>query len=207
MMAARRRASLIASHDVRHAQEPHGARDAPWVRGRYRAYRIGGMLLRVCEDAVPAIFLAALVIIVTTNVTLRYVFGNPFVGAAELSQLLFVWSVFLGASGACRRTMHVGFVVFIERLPRRIRAAAEALTSLVLTGALGVLFFTGVQLSITTHGRPMVALPLSYSVLTMALPVGAFLMGIRSIQRLVRFGAIALGIELAGWTSDSAGGA
>ena len=48
-------------------------------------------------EKLMALALSLIVLLIFSNVVGRYVFGTSFAGAEELSRLLFVWLVFLGA--------------------------------------------------------------------------------------------------------------
>jgi TRAP-type transport system small permease protein len=69
------------------------------------------LLVRAAERSVEALMaldLALIVVLVFSNVVGRYGFGSGFAGAEEVSRLLFVWLVFLGAILALRRRAHPG---------------------------------------------------------------------------------------------------
>ena len=58
--------------------------------------------------------LGVMAVAVFVNVVLRYGFGSGIAASEELSRLLFVWMVFIGAAAAYRRLRHA-------RLTRRMR--------------------------------------------------------------------------------------
>jgi TRAP-type C4-dicarboxylate transport system permease small subunit len=95
-----------------------------------------------CVEALMAIDLALIVILVFSNVVGRYGFGSGFAGAEEVSRLLFVWLVFLGAVLALRRRAHLGVELLQARLPRPLRRACAILTHVLMLYALW-LFLAG----------------------------------------------------------------
>lgn len=143
------------------------------------------VVLRVVEDVVPALTLLALVAVISTDVLMRYLFNNPITGAGEICRLLFVWSVLLGASGACRRNLHVGFELLAERLRVRSAAAVGAVVSAISIAVLVCVVYLGVQITEDSAARTMELLDLPYALLTAAVPVGAALMTFRFGQVLV----------------------
>ncbi len=74
------------------------------------------------------LILALIVALIFSNVVGRYVFHASFAGAEELSRLLFVWLVFLGAILTLRRGAHLGVAVVQVRLPRWARRTCALVT-------------------------------------------------------------------------------
>ena len=79
------------------------------------APRRGGLLKRLAEAAM-ALGLAGMVGAVFVNVVLRYVFDTGIVFYEELSRLLFVWLVCVGAILASSEHQHLGFDLLTSRL-------------------------------------------------------------------------------------------
>lgn len=74
-----------------------------------------GWLTRVTE-ALMALSLAGMVVAVFVNVVLRYGFQTGIVFYEELSRLLFVWLVCVGAVLAAAEGKHLGFDMLTSRL-------------------------------------------------------------------------------------------
>ncbi|WP_442895619.1 TRAP transporter small permease [Bradyrhizobium sp. AZCC 1719] len=66
-----------------------------------------------------AICLAAMVVLVFTNVVLRYLFNSGIATSEELSRWLLVWLTFLGAIVALRLHAHLGVDTLVRALPPR----------------------------------------------------------------------------------------
>lgn len=62
-------------------------------------------------------FLALMVVLVFTNVVLRYAFSSGITVSEELSRWLFVWLTFLGAIVAMKEGSHLGSDTLVSRLP------------------------------------------------------------------------------------------
>lgn len=115
------------------------------------------LLVRASErvvEALMALDLALIVILVFSNVVGRYGFGAGFAGAEEVSRLLFVWLVFLGAVLGLRRGGHLGVALLQARLPRPLRRACAIVTHVLMLYALW-LFLAGswsqVQIGLHTY--------------------------------------------------------
>jgi len=103
------------------------------------------LVVRALERSVEALMaldLALIVLLVFSNVVARYGFGAGFAGAEEISRLLFVWLVFLGAILALRRKAHLGVELVQARLPRPLRRACAVLVHVLMLYALW-LFLAG----------------------------------------------------------------
>jgi TRAP-type transport system small permease protein len=68
-------------------------------------------------DALIAIFLAIMVVLVFGNVVLRYAFNSGITVSEEVSRWLFVWLTFLGAIVALKEHGHLGTDMLVSRLP------------------------------------------------------------------------------------------
>ena len=76
--------------------------------------------MRLIRHAMAAC-LGAMALLVFVNVVLRYGFGSGIAASEELSRLLFVWLVFLGATAAYPAGEHMAFTSLVRPLARRPR--------------------------------------------------------------------------------------
>ena len=81
-------------------------------------------------QALMAICLGVMAVAVFFNVVLRYGFGSGIAASEELSRLLFVWMVFIGATAAYPAGEHMAFTSFVAGL-RHHPKALQALTVLI----------------------------------------------------------------------------
>jgi TRAP-type transport system small permease protein len=88
-----------------------------------------GPAQRAAQIAMAAC-LGVMAVAVFINVVLRYGFGNGIAASEELSRLLFVWMVFIGATAAYPAGEHMAFTSLLGLLRRRPRALA-AMTALI----------------------------------------------------------------------------
>jgi TRAP-type C4-dicarboxylate transport system permease small subunit len=77
-------------------------------------------------DALIALALAIMVVLVFGNVVLRYVFNSGIAISEELSRWLFVWMVFLGAIVGLREHAHLGMDSLVKALSPAGRKACYA---------------------------------------------------------------------------------
>ncbi len=92
------------------------------------------LLDRYCRalDAISALFLAIMVVLVFGNVALRYVFNTGITVSEEVGRWLFVWITFMGAIVALRRHGHLGTDMLIGRLPAKGKRACLALAQIAM---------------------------------------------------------------------------
>jgi TRAP-type C4-dicarboxylate transport system permease small subunit len=105
-------------------------------------------------EKLMALALGLIVLLVFSNVVGRYALGTSFAGAEELSRLLFVWLVFLGAILTLRRRAHLGVELVQARLPRWARKICSVITHVLTLYALW-LFLEGswaqTQIGLSTY--------------------------------------------------------
>jgi TRAP-type C4-dicarboxylate transport system permease small subunit len=92
----------------------------PLAPGRFQ--RITNWLMASC--------LGVMAVAVFINVVLRYGFGSGIAASEELSRLLFVWMVFIGATAAYPAGEHMAFTSLVGMLQKR-PAAFAAMTALI----------------------------------------------------------------------------
>ncbi|HEV2612489.1 MAG TPA: TRAP transporter small permease [Noviherbaspirillum sp.] len=86
--------------------------------------------------------LAIMVVLVFGNVVLRYGFNSGIAWAEEVSRLMFVWLIFLGAILALRQHAHLGVEMVQAKLPARARRACAVVSHLLMLYGLW-LFLSG----------------------------------------------------------------
>lgn len=95
-------------------------------------------------EALIALLLAIMVVLVFGNVVMRYAFNSGITISEELSRWLFVWMTFLGAIVALKENGHLGTDMLVSRFGRTgkrvclalAQAAMLYVTYLLFTGSL-----------------------------------------------------------------------
>ncbi|MFY7857050.1 MAG: TRAP transporter small permease [Rubrivivax sp.] len=113
--------------------------------------------------------LGLMALLVFVNIVLRYGFGSGIAASEELSRLLFVWMVFIGATAAYPAGEHMAFTSLAARLRQRPAALAvwtALIRLLVLLAAAMVAWGAWQQVQVglgsrsPVMGYPMALLPL-----------------------------------------------
>ena len=91
-------------------------------------------------DALIALFLAIMVVLVFGNVVLRYAFNSGISVSEEVSRWLFVWLTFLGAIVALKEHGHLGTDMLVSRLPVAGKKACLVIGQLLMLYICWLLF-------------------------------------------------------------------
>ena len=113
--------------------------------------RLLDLYYRVLKGAI-ALCLAAMVVLVFTNVVLRYLFNSGIATSEELSRWLLVWLTFLGAIVAMREHAHLGVDSLIRALPPRGRLICFVLSYVLMLYADSLLLIGSWKQAVLTYG-------------------------------------------------------
>lgn len=138
------------------------------------------------EEIIGGILLFVVLAMVCTEIFSRSFFGRSIVWIEEISRVLFVWAVLIGAGAGVKNNQLVSIDVIYQKASEQLRLILEILIFLVVAVGLVVLGYTGYKLMIRfmTDLLAMSAIPRGY--LYASIPVGCGLMLIRLIQRYYR---------------------
>lgn len=142
-----------------------------------------GQLYVSFENFITNLLLVAIVFFVFTSAVMRWV-GVPLSWSVEFAQLLFVWVIFLGANRTLRENKHIEVDFFVKMMPEKVRSIIDIVMNVLVIAFLLFLTKYGIQLSIENSVRQISNLPLSYSFITMAVPIGSILMILTTIIKL-----------------------
>ncbi len=116
-----------------------------------------------------------MVLLTVTDVFLRYVFNKPIVGSYELTEFMMVILVFASLGYTLTMKGHVNVDLVISRLPERVQAIIESITSLLALGLFSLATWRNVLHTATTWRRHDVShelfIPISPFVLFVAFGV------------------------------------
>ena len=113
---------------------------------------------------ITAVCLAFMSILVFLNVVLRYVFNSGITWSGELSQIMFVWLVFLGAILAYKDNSHLGVDVVVKRLPKKISFVVYIIGELIFIWILYLLLKGSIKMTAVSMQTlsPATHLPMGY---------------------------------------------
>ncbi len=138
-------------------------------------------------DVVISVLLAVMVVLVFSNVVMRYAFNSGITISEELSRWLFVWCTFLGAVVALKDGRHLGTDMLVKRLPPPLRKLCQGLGLCLMLFAIGLLFKGALQQVEINRGTTSAAMEVSmawfYAVGIVCSVLGALVV-IRDLIRL-----------------------
>lgn len=88
---------------------------------------------------VGAFFIAAMMILTTVDVFLRYVFNKPIGGVAELCAIMLVMVVAAALGWTALERGHVKVDLLMEHLPKKVQYVVDALMYLLALGIFGLM--------------------------------------------------------------------
>lgn len=90
-------------------------------------------------DGLLAIILSTMVILVFTNVVLRYAFNSSIIMSEELSRWGLVWLTFIGAIVALKEGSHISVDLVINKLPLWLKKVCLLIANLLMIYATWIL--------------------------------------------------------------------
>ncbi|MBX9461900.1 MAG: TRAP transporter large permease subunit [Aquamicrobium sp.] len=129
-------------------------------------------------EFVASVQIFAIVALLLVGVVSRYVFHHPIVWVDELSSLLFIWAVMIGAVLALDRHEHMRLTVFLDMMPQAWRGQLATLSLLAVIAFLAILVvpayeYVGSEWFITS---PTLGIPNSFRVAAIFFGIVAMLL-------------------------------
>jgi TRAP-type C4-dicarboxylate transport system permease small subunit len=152
-------------------------------------FRRVGTLVGRALDVVAAALVAAIALLVAAQVTVRYVLGGSLVWSEELTRLLFVWMVLVGAS----RAQPMRIEAFVAALPARMAASLALVADAIVFALTATLVWGALGMAELTQGDSYIALGISVSWAYLALIVSGVLWLVRTLLEAAGHLATALG--------------
>lgn len=122
--------------------------------------RIDSLLMHAMNSII-VVSMAVMVILVFGNVVLRYVFNSGISASEELSRLVFLWLIFVGAIVAMRERAHLGVDTLISKLPRGGKVAFVLISNALMLWICGLFFLGSWRQTIVGLGTDMPATGIS----------------------------------------------
>jgi TRAP-type transport system small permease protein len=141
---------------------------------------------RVCaaEAWIASVFLIVMVILIFLGGVMRML-GHPINWSTDVSTALFAWACFLCADIAWRGNNLMSIEVLTRRLPAVLQKACRLLNYLIITAFLLYVMGMGTWLSWISRARSFQGIPeVSYSWVTMSMPVGAALLLVTAVLKI-----------------------
>ncbi|MFD1781561.1 TRAP transporter small permease [Fredinandcohnia salidurans] len=135
------------------------------------------------ENFITNLLMIGIVVFVFLAAVMRWA-GFPISWSVEFAQVLFVWAIFLGANRCLREDKHISVDFLTKKLPLKISLGIDILMNLLVLAFLIFLGYYGILLSVENSERMINNLSLSYSLVTLSVPIGSILMIITILVKL-----------------------
>ena len=110
---------------------------------------------------------------------------HPMNWAMDAATFLFAWCVFIGGDIAMRENRLFCITLLLDRIPAKARPVVQIVNWLIIAAFLVFMIGYGIKLSIITRLRTFQGIPgLSYTWVTLSVPVGCALMLVSTVRRL-----------------------
>jgi TRAP-type C4-dicarboxylate transport system permease small subunit len=141
---------------------------------------------RLCaaEAVVAAAFLILMVILIFLSGVMR-TFGHPINWSNDAATCLFAWACFLCADIAWRKNALMSIELVTQRLPLTLQRVCTYCSYAIIVAFLLYVLVGGLWLSWISRARSFQGIPeVSYSWVTMSMPVGAVLLLITAFRKI-----------------------
>jgi C4-dicarboxylate transporter DctQ subunit len=130
------------------------------------------------------VIIAMMVVLISSNVMLRALFGGALTWADEVSRMLFIWLTFIGAAVGVVRGSHIGMDVVVQMVGPGLRRWMEIAAIVLILIFLAIWGLYGIRLISQNldYLAPATGVPMGYFYL--ASPIGAALMAPVYVRRL-----------------------
>lgn len=136
------------------------------------------------EEFLFSFLFAVMVALVFSSAIARGI-GKPLAWSLDVAQLLLCWTSLVGADVAFRHDKFIGLDLFTRKMPVKVQKVLEIVVLVLMQVAFCIFIYYGVMLSIKSWKRLFQTLPISYSFITIALPVMSTLMTLTNILKII----------------------
>ncbi len=142
--------------------------------------------MRNIEESAAGAGLVLVVAVTAYNIFNRYVLRGSAAWAPELAGIIFAWVVFLGASAAWKRGMHISINVLTRQLGTRTQLVVRIIASTVLACFFAYAVWLAGRITISSYSRLSPVMRVSFSYVYASALLGFLLMLLHTLASLCR---------------------
>jgi TRAP-type C4-dicarboxylate transport system permease small subunit len=154
--------------------------------GKFKMLNHLGLVGKTANNWLAILILAAMVILVTYSVIMRYIFCIAFRWSEELVTILFVFLIFLAIPMVLREKLHICIEFFVSLLPKKAQRVFTVIVDGVILFIAGFITITGFQVMATVGIEPMPATKLPIGILYATAAISGVIMIIDMVVILGR---------------------
>jgi len=140
--------------------------------------------INVIVEYICILLVTILFFILFVGVIARYIFNSPIIWQYELSQIFFVWLIFLGTTVAFFYRQHIVISAFVNALPQKARQLSVILVKLGIFIFNIIIVTEGFKIMQTFSTRNFRTIPVSIGWLYAPAPISFILILLYDIIRL-----------------------
>ena len=152
-------------------------------------------LIKKVEAATACIMIVTIVLVGTIQIIFRFLLNSSLVRTEELMRYMFVWLSFITASIAVREHKHISVDFVTTFMPAKVNLVFYYLSRIAMLAYIYFMVPAGISLCVKTSAVKSTILPITWSWVYAALPVGmvlmlismasVFLMDVRSLKERI----------------------
>lgn len=127
------------------------------------------------DEYIAGFFLILTVIVVISNIAMRYFFNSPIRSAEEIATICFIWSVFIGGASCYRQKMHMGIDILTQVLKNKVKFYIELIISLIVMIINATFTYLSFTFTLAARMKPTAVLGISSIYVNFSLAMGFFL--------------------------------
>ncbi|MCG8483987.1 MAG: TRAP transporter small permease [Clostridia bacterium] len=137
------------------------------------------------EENICVVCMIGMLVVLTLQVVLRYIFKNSNAWSDEVARYLFIWVIFIGAAYAAKKGTHIRIESLNNIFPKKIRKHVTLIGNIVWLVFNITLFYFSARYTINLFESNQMSqgLNIRMAYAYAAIPIGFFLLIIRIIQR------------------------
>jgi TRAP-type C4-dicarboxylate transport system permease small subunit len=141
------------------------------------------------EESISVVFFSLMIILIFSQIIMRYIFNYSIVWSEELARYLFVWLIYLGASLGIKNDSHLKVDVVYMIVPKKLHKYIQLFSNIIFLGFTLVIFRQGIPLvydMLFVRNQLTPALQIPMGAIYTIIPFAALLMSLRLLQRIVK---------------------
>lgn len=144
-----------------------------------------GLLWENFEEYLCCGLLTAIITLLMAQVLYRYIGGKSIAWSEELSRFCFLYLVYLAASLATAKNLHIRVTAHLKLLPKKLQVLLLLTTDIIWLVFCIIVVWVGTEFLISMQTRPMIsgAMMLDMRYVYFGVPFAFTLQGIRLIER------------------------
>lgn len=154
--------------------------------------------MNIVRKIVDALFAAAvtlarallvvMVLLIFTNVVLRYLFNSGIRWSEEVVLVIVIWFTFIAMALGVKEDLHININILPKRTPARIQLGLYALKQILQLALAVVMCYYGTKLAINASRSILPATNLPNSINYIVVPISGAFIGIFSLRNLLNLG-------------------